>query len=239
MEAVEPGLTALPGDRSGSLPVQALPTITAERPETYHEHRVCIKQVPDVPSIRIDRERMTIIREGVESVINPLDYVALQSALDVRDKEGGVVTVMTMGPAQSEAALREAIALWGGSGGSPCGPRLCGCGHPGDLPCPCPGHIHVEPAPDLVLCGMQTIDSDTGHVGPQLAEELKGPAAGVRRHRDPSGKRGPRGQADQRRLPRYRQSAAARLAHGGQGAFRTETSGRWDRSRAHFPTRTW
>ena len=46
---------------------------------------VCIKQVPDAPSIRMDRERMTIIRDGVESVINPLDYVALQAALDLRD----------------------------------------------------------------------------------------------------------------------------------------------------------
>ena len=50
---------------------------------------VCIKQVPDVPTIRMDRQRMTIIREGVESIINPLDHVALQAALILRDLEGG------------------------------------------------------------------------------------------------------------------------------------------------------
>ena len=47
---------------------------------------VFIKQVPDVPTIRIDEQRMTIIREGVESIINPLDCVALQTALELRKR---------------------------------------------------------------------------------------------------------------------------------------------------------
>jgi hypothetical protein len=71
---------------------------------------VCIKQVPDVPNIRIDRERMTIIRDGIESIINPLDSIALEAALDLKQKEGGKISVVTMGPSQSEEALREALA---------------------------------------------------------------------------------------------------------------------------------
>jgi len=132
----------------------------------------CIKQVPDVPSIRIDRQRMTIIREGVESIINPLDYTALEAALDLRGRENGQVVVMTMGPPQSEAALREALAA--GADKAIHLTDLCFGG--GDTLAT--SHVlataisKINPFPDLVLCGLQTIDSDTGHVGPQVAEEL-------------------------------------------------------------------
>ncbi|RPI77873.1 MAG: hypothetical protein EHM45_07540, partial [Desulfobacteraceae bacterium] len=71
---------------------------------------VCIKQVPDSPNIRIDPERMTVIREGVKSVINPLDCVALETALLLKKKQGGRITVLSMGPPQSEEALFEALA---------------------------------------------------------------------------------------------------------------------------------
>ena len=125
-----------------------------------------------MPSIRIDRQRMTIIREGVESIINPLDYTALEAAFYLRGREHGQVVVITMGPPQSEAALREALAA--------------GADQAVHLTDPCFGggdtlatsHVlaaaisKMDPFPDLVLCGLQTIDSDTGHVGPQIAEEL-------------------------------------------------------------------
>jgi electron transfer flavoprotein beta subunit len=71
---------------------------------------VCIKQVPDAANIRMDRERMAIIRDGVESVINPLDRIALEAALELKQKEGGKISVLTMGPPHSEEALRETIA---------------------------------------------------------------------------------------------------------------------------------
>ncbi len=136
---------------------------------------VCIKQVPDVPAIRIDRERMTVLREGVESIVNPLDMVALETALKLRSEVGGKVSVVTMGPPQSEEALREALAAGADyallltdkdfAGGDTLATSTVLAAAIG----------RMQPQPDLVLCGMHTVDSDTGHVGPQIAEQLRLP----------------------------------------------------------------
>ena len=136
---------------------------------------VCIKQVPDVPTIRIDRQRMTIIREGVKSIINPLDYVALEASLELRSREGGQVIVMTMGPPQSEESLREALAAGADRAILLTDSAFAGADTLATSHVLAKAISKLEPFPDLVLCGMQTIDSDTGHVGPQLAEELNLP----------------------------------------------------------------
>ncbi len=133
---------------------------------------VCIKQVPDVLSIRIDQERMTIIREGVESVINPLDCVALETALALKEKEGGTVTVLSMGPPQSEEALREALAAGADRGVLLTDRAFAGADTLATSHALAAAIRKLDPAPDLILCGRQTSDSDTGHVGPQIAEEL-------------------------------------------------------------------
>jgi electron transfer flavoprotein beta subunit len=136
---------------------------------------VCIKQVPDVPSIRIDRERMTVIREGVQSIINPLDLIALEAALDLRRKDGGRVTVMTMGPPQSEEALREALAFGADEAVLLTDRVFSGADTLATSRVLGRAISKLNPFPDLVLCGKQTTDSDTGHVGPQVAEELNLP----------------------------------------------------------------
>lgn len=133
---------------------------------------VCIKQVPDVPTIQIDRQRMTIIREGVESIINPLDYVALQVGLDLRKREGGRIIVITMGPAQSEKALREALAAGADHAILVTDPAFAGADTLATSHVLATAIAKLKPFPDLILCGLQTIDSDTGHVGPQIAEEM-------------------------------------------------------------------
>ena len=133
---------------------------------------VCIKQVPDVPNIRIDKERMTIIREGVENIINPLDSVALEAALDLRDREGGRITVLSMGPPQSEEALREALASGADQATLLTDPAFAGADTLATSHVLARAISNLKLFPDLVLCGRQTIDSDTGHVGPQIAEEL-------------------------------------------------------------------
>ena len=71
---------------------------------------VCIKQVPDTTSVRMDPETLTLIREGVPSIINPFDAYAIEEGLRLKEKHGGTVTVITMGPPQAASALREAIA---------------------------------------------------------------------------------------------------------------------------------
>lgn len=136
---------------------------------------VCIKQVPDVPSIRVDRKRMTIVREGIENIINPLDSVALEAALSLREKEGGRITVLSMGPSQSEEALREALAAGADEAILLTDPAFAGADTLATSHVLARAISRLKPFPDLVLCGKQTIDSDTGHVGPQIAEELNLP----------------------------------------------------------------
>jgi electron transfer flavoprotein beta subunit len=136
---------------------------------------VCIKQVPDAPSIRIDRERMTIIRNEVESIINPLDRVALEAALDLKQKEGGKISVLTMGPSHSEEALRETLAAGADEAILLSDLKFAGADTLATSRVLASAISKVKPFPDLILCGRQTIDSDTGHVGPQLAEELNLP----------------------------------------------------------------
>jgi electron transfer flavoprotein beta subunit len=136
---------------------------------------VCIKQVPDAPSIRMDKERMTIIREGVESIINPLDAVALDAALALKEKQGGRVIVLTMGPPQSEEALREALAAGADEAVLITDPRFAGADTLATSHTLAKAISLLKPFPDLILCGKQSIDSDTGHVGPQIAEELDMP----------------------------------------------------------------
>ena len=71
----------------------------------------CIKQVPDTTDVKIDPETNTLIRSGVESITNPYDLVAVQAAVDLKERYGGTVTVISMGPPQAEQALREALSL--------------------------------------------------------------------------------------------------------------------------------
>ncbi len=72
---------------------------------------VCVKQVPDTTEVKIDPVTNTLVREGVPSIVNPFDKFALEMALQLRDKHGGKVTVISMGPPQAVAALRECIAM--------------------------------------------------------------------------------------------------------------------------------
>jgi electron transfer flavoprotein beta subunit len=136
---------------------------------------VCIKQVPDNPNIRIDPERMTIIREGLKSIINPLDCVALEAALVLKKKQGGCITVLSMGPPQSEEALFEALAYGADQAILLTDIAFAGADTLATSHVLARAIARLEPFPDLILCGKQTIDSDTGHVGPQIAEELNLP----------------------------------------------------------------
>ncbi|NCO59638.1 MAG: electron transfer flavoprotein subunit beta [Deltaproteobacteria bacterium CG_4_8_14_3_um_filter_51_11] len=133
---------------------------------------VCIKQVPDVAAVRIDRERMTIVREGVQNIINPSDYQALSLALALRAGLGGTLTVLTMGPPQSEEALFEAIAAGADRGVLLTDPCFAGADTLATSHVLARAISRLEPLPSVVFCGNNTTDSDTGHVGPQVAEEL-------------------------------------------------------------------
>ncbi len=70
---------------------------------------VSIKQVPDADDLRVDPVTNTLVREGVPAVVNPPDLHAIEEAVRIKERYGGKVTVITMGPPQGEQALRE---LW-------------------------------------------------------------------------------------------------------------------------------
>ena len=72
---------------------------------------VCIKQVPDTTEVKLDPVTGTLIRDGVPSIINPDDKAALEVALQIKEKTGAKVTVVSMGPMQADVALREALAM--------------------------------------------------------------------------------------------------------------------------------
>ena len=72
---------------------------------------VCVKQVPDTNDIKIDPVTNTLIREGVESILNPFDTYAVEEALRLKEAHGGKITAITMGPPQADRVLKDVVAL--------------------------------------------------------------------------------------------------------------------------------
>jgi electron transfer flavoprotein beta subunit len=134
---------------------------------------VCIKQVPDTAEIRIDPKTNTLMREGVPSIINPFDLHALEEALRIRDKLGGTVTVLTMGPPQAETSLRDAISI-GADDAVLLSDRAFAGADTWATSYTLSKAIKKIGA-DIVFCGKQAIDGDTAQVGPETAEFLNIP----------------------------------------------------------------
>jgi electron transfer flavoprotein beta subunit len=134
---------------------------------------VCIKQVPDTNEVKLDPVTSTLIREGVPSIINHDDKSGIEAALQLREKVGGTVTALCMGPPQADVALREALAMgcdeailvsarefggsdtWATAAIISAGLKKIGF--------------------DVVITGRQAIDGDTAQVGPQIAETIGAP----------------------------------------------------------------
>lgn len=134
---------------------------------------VCIKQVPDTAEVRINPDTNTLIRDGVPSIINPYDMHAIEAGLEIREKAGGRVTVITMGPPQAEAALRDAIAM-GVDDAALLTDRAFAGADTWATSYALSKAIEKIGA-DVVICGKQAIDGDTAQVGPETAEFLNIP----------------------------------------------------------------
>ena len=134
---------------------------------------VCLKQVPDTTVVKIDQKTGTLIRDGVPSIINPEDKHALEAALCLKEKHGGKVTVISMGPPQAKDALREALCMgaddailitdraFGGADTLATSRTIASAIRNLDY--------------DIIFGGRQAIDGDTAQVGPQVAEKLSIP----------------------------------------------------------------
>jgi len=132
---------------------------------------VCIKQVPETTEVRINPETNTLIREGVKSIINPFDMYAIEEAVRLKEKFGGKVTVLTMGPPQAEAALREAISMGADDGVLVCDRAFAGS-DTWATSYTLSGAIRKLGEFDLILCGKQASDGDTAQVGPGISAHL-------------------------------------------------------------------
>jgi electron transfer flavoprotein beta subunit len=132
---------------------------------------VCIKQVPNTTDVRINPETNTLIREGVESIINPFDMYAIEEGIRLKEKHGGETIVLTMGAPMADSALREAISLgidkavlltdrgFAGADTLATGFTLAAA-------------IDQLDGADVILMGKQASDGDTGQVGPGVAQNL-------------------------------------------------------------------
>lgn len=148
---------------------------------------VCIKQVPDTAEVRINPETNTLIREGVPSIINPYDLHAIEAALQIKEKTGAKVTVITMGPPQAEDALREAISMGADDVRLISDRAFAGAD---TWATSYALYKAIEKLGyDIILCGKQAIDGDTAQVGPEVAEFLNIPhIAYIRKIEDVSDK---------------------------------------------------
>ncbi|MQX38310.1 nitrogen fixation protein FixA [Roseospira navarrensis] len=136
---------------------------------------VCIKQVPDSAQIRVHPVTNTIMRQGVPTIINPYDLYALEAALALRDKMGGTVTVLTMGPPMASTALRKALGH-GADRAILLSDRFFAGADTLATSYALTAAIRKvgETTPvDIVFTGKQTIDGDTAQVGPGIARRME------------------------------------------------------------------
>jgi len=135
---------------------------------------VCLKQVPDTSEVRIDPLTNTLMREGVPSIINPYDAHGLEEAIRFKEKVGGKVTIVSMGPPQAKEALKKAMSFgadraillsdraFGGSDSLATAYILSSALR----------KIHETEPIDLVFTGKEAIDGDTAQTGPGIAQRL-------------------------------------------------------------------
>lgn len=132
---------------------------------------VCIKQVPESTSVKIDPDTYTLIRQGVKSIINPFDMNAIEAALQLKESQSGQVVVISMGPPQAEESLREAISLGADEAILLSDRTFAGADTLATSYTLSMGIKKIGKF-DLIICGKQAIDGDTAQVGPELAEML-------------------------------------------------------------------
>jgi electron transfer flavoprotein beta subunit len=137
---------------------------------------VPIKQVPETNAVKMDEASGTMIREGVEAIINPLDLYAIEIAIRLREAYGGEVVALSMGPPKAVTALREAIAMGCDSAVLLSDKAFAGA-DTWATSYVLAAAIRRIGGYDLIICGERATDGDTGQVGPGIASFLDLPAA--------------------------------------------------------------
>lgn len=132
---------------------------------------VLIKQVPNTTEVKIDPKTGNLIREGIESIVNPDDRHALEAAVALKEQHGGKVTALSMGPPQAIDVLSEAMGM-GVDGGVLLSDRAFAGADTWATSFTLGKAIEKLGDFDLILCGRQAIDGDTAQIGPQVADHL-------------------------------------------------------------------
>jgi len=132
---------------------------------------VCIKQVPDTLEVGVNAETNTLIRQGVESIINPFDLNGIEQGLRLKEQYGGMVTVLSMGPPQVADTLCEAISMGVDNAVMLSDVNFAGADTLATS-YTLARAVRKIGRFDLIICGRQAVDGDTAHVGPSLAEKL-------------------------------------------------------------------
>jgi len=134
----------------------------------------CIKQVPDTTQVRIDPETNTLVREGIPAIINPFDLHAIETAARLKERYGGQVSLLSMGPPQAVEALQKGLSF-----GADRAVLLSDGAFRGSDTLATSAALTAgiralakEQPVDIVICGKQTIDGDTAQVGPGIATRL-------------------------------------------------------------------
>lgn len=135
---------------------------------------VCLKQVPGTTEVKINPQTNTLIRQGIKNVINPFDSYALEEGVRLKEKRGGQVIALSMGPPQAAEMLKEAISQGADeavllSDGAFAGADTWATAFT------LAGAIRKLGGCDLVICGRQSSDGDTAQVGPEMAQMLNLP----------------------------------------------------------------
>ena len=139
---------------------------------------VCIKPVPDPKhwdKVSMDSDTQTLKREGIPSVINPLDKHALEAALEIRESQGGEVVLLSMAPPFVESTLREGLAMGADRAVLLSDPVFAGSDTLATANILAAGCRWIGKW-DMVFCGNLSIDGSTAQVGAQLAEFLDLPS---------------------------------------------------------------
>lgn len=136
---------------------------------------VLVKQVPDTDKVKIDPATGTMIREGLDAVINPLDLHALELALNIKENSTAQITVLSMGPMSTESVLRDTLALGADRAILLSDPSFAGSDTWATSYTLSEAVKRLNIEYDLVICGEKATDGETGQVGVEFAVLLNLP----------------------------------------------------------------
>ena len=145
-----------------------------EEGKSYMHIVVCVKQVPDTKIIKINPKTNTLDRRSAPAILNPYDAHAVQEAVKIREKTGGTISVLSMGPPQATAIIKKSVEIGADKGYLISDRAFAGADTLATSYALSKAleKINKEQPVDMIICGKHAIDGDTGQVGPGIARRM-------------------------------------------------------------------